>query len=178
MKDRKKIHSVISLIIVLAVIGAAFLFRDEIERFALTGYLGVFIACLASTATILLPAPGILIVAEYATILIPWIVVLLGALGTSLGEMFGYWLGKSGNELAKINTKGKWFSLLQRKPMLWVFLFSMIPLPVFDIIGVCAGMSKINPLKFWAACFVGKLIKMAVFTAFSGYILNHIDLLN
>lgn len=164
-KIRKTIESVICIVIVLSVIICAFLFKKQIEKYAATGYLGVFIACFAATATILLPAPGIFVVLQYAQFLNPLIVIFLGALATALGEMIGYLLGRSGNELVNIDTGKRFFEWVVQKPFLATFLFSMIPLPVFDIIGICAGMAKANPFKFYIACFWGKLFKMA------GYIL-------
>lgn len=165
-KDPKKvIQSIIGLAFVLIVIISAFIFRDQIENYAATGYLGVFLACFAATATILLPAPGILVVIQYAQFLNPVIVILLGSVGTALGEMIGYFLGRTGNEIANINTEKKFFMWLMKKPVLSVFLFSLIPLPIFDVVGICAGMTKMNPLKFFVACFLGKLLKM------TGYVL-------
>lgn len=164
-EPRKVVQSILSLFVVLAVIICAFVFKEQIEKYAATGYLGVFLACFAATATIFLPAPGILVVIQYAQFLNPILVILLGSLGTALGELIGYILGRNGNELAKINTEKKFFSWLTRKPILAVFLFSIIPLPVFDIVGICAGMAKVNPLKFGIACFLGKLLKM------TGYVL-------
>lgn len=159
-EPKKIVQSILCLLIVLAVIICAFIFKEQIEAYAATGYLGVFVACFAATATILLPAPGILVVIQYAQFLNPILVILLGSLGTALGELIGYLLGLNGNELVKINTEKKFFSWLTRKPIFAVFVFSLIPLPIFDIVGICAGMAKVNPLKFTAACFGGKLIKM------------------
>lgn len=164
-EPKKIIQSILSLVFVLIVIVCAFVFKEQIEKYAATGYLGVFFACFAATATILLPAPGILVVIQYAQFLNPIFVILLGSLGTALGELIGYILGRNGNELAKINTEKKFFSWLTRKPILAVFLFSLIPLPIFDIVGICAGMAKVSPIKFSIACFLGKLLKM------SGYVL-------
>ncbi len=162
----KVLQSALSIILVLAVIIVAFIFKDDIENYAISGYFGVFIACIASTATILLPAPGIVVVVQYAQLLNPIIVVLLGGLGTSLGEMLGYMLGKNGVQLVNIDTNKKAFNLFRKKPYLTVFLFSLIPLPLFDIVGVCAGMVKLNPIKFLLFCFCGKTIKMAFYVIF------------
>jgi membrane protein YqaA with SNARE-associated domain len=91
-------------------------------------------------------------------------VILIGGLGTSLGEMIGYLLGRSGREIINVDAKNKkilqWYD---KKPYLIVLLFSFIPIPVFDVIGICAGMTKTNPIKFWLCCFIGKTIKMALF---------------
>ena len=174
-EPKKLILSVIGLAVVLIVMVCAFVFKQQIEQYAMTGYIGVLIACFAATATILLPAPGILVVIQYAQFLNPIIVVSLGAIGKSLGEMIGYLLGYSGNQIANINTEKKFFIWLNKKPLVAVFLFSLIPLPIFDVIGVCAGISKIHPVKFWIACFLGKLIKIAGYVVIVKYAENIIS---
>lgn len=168
-EPEKIVQSILSLFVVLAVIVCAFMFKEQIETYAATGYFGVLLACFAATSTILLPAPGILVVIQYAHFLNPILVVLLGSLGTALGELTGYLLGRNGNDLIKIDTERKFFYWVTQKPMLIVFLFSLIPLPVFDIVGVCAGMIKVNPLKFTIACFLGKLFKLTGYVLFIDY---------
>jgi len=169
---KRNVQSFISIVIVLTVITMAFLYKDRIEKYAMTGYFGVFIACIAATSTILLPAPGILVVIQYARYLNPAIVVLLGGTGTALGEMIGYILGRSGSEIAKIDTSRKIFIWFARHPNLLVFLFSIIPLPIFDFVGICAGMVKMHPIKFLLYCALGKTIKMALFVILTDFILN------
>jgi membrane protein YqaA with SNARE-associated domain len=169
-KEPKKIlQSILCILFVVVVIVCAFAFKEKIEKYAATGYLGVLLACFASTATILLPAPGIIVVIQYSKFLNPLLVILLGSLGTASGELLGYLLGRNGNELAQINTNKKTFSWLRQKPIFAVFLFSLIPFPIFDIVGVCAGIIKVNPLKFIVACFLGKFLKMTGCVALVSY---------
>lgn len=145
-RKRQIMQSVCCLSIVVLVMAAAFFYKEEIEGLAATGYLGVFIACFAATSTILLPAPGILVVIQYAQILNPLLVVLIGSVGTALGEMSGYVLGRSGNAIIQVDTTGKNFFLFRKHPKTMVFLFSLIPFPVFDVVGIGAGMTKMNPI--------------------------------
>ena len=166
---REILQGALGFAVVVAVIICAFVFRDQIEKYAMTGYIGVLVACFASTATILLPAPGILVVVQYARILNPALVVLLGALGTALGEMTGYFLGYSGSKIVSLDTESRLLLLLKKRPMLSVLLFSVIPLPIFDVVGVCAGITRVHPLKFLVACFFGKLLKIAAYTVLVGY---------
>lgn len=160
---KKKIYSLFGFCVVIVVILAAFCFRKQIEQFAAGGYAGVFVACFASTATILLPAPGILVVLQYAQFLNPILVICIGGLGTSLGEMLGYLLGRTGKEIVNLNTDNKALNLFKKYPYITVLVFSVIPLPFFDVVGVASGMTKLNVLKFWSICFIGKVIKMAVY---------------
>lgn len=168
-KIAKKLIGVLGLLVVLLVIGAAFVFRSRIEEFAMTGYLGVFIACFAATSTILLPAPGIFVVIQYAQFLNPVLVVLLGGIGTSIGEMIGYLLGRSGQEIMNFNADNKILKWFRKRTYLTVFVFSLIPLPLFDIVGIAAGVNKVNPVLFWIMCFSGKVLKMATYVALYSY---------
>lgn len=169
-KNTQKIWGLAGLLIVLSVMTAAFIFRSQIEEFAMTGYMGVLIACFATTSTILLPAPGILVVIQYARFLNPLYVVLLGGLGTSLGEMTGYLIGRSGGDIIDFNEDNKILKWFSKRTYLTVFVFSIIPLPVFDIVGIAAGVNKVNPVLFWCCCFCGKVIKMGAYTALFTYV--------
>lgn len=165
----KKLIGVLGLLVVLIAIGGAFVFRSRIEKFAMTGYLGVLIACFAATSTILLPAPGIFVVIQYAQFLNPALVILLGGIGTSLGEMIGYLLGRSGQEIVDFNADNKVFKWFRKKTYLTVFVFSLIPLPLFDVVGIAAGVNKVNPILFLIMCFSGKVLKMVAYVALYSY---------
>ena len=166
----KRVTSVLGIVIVIGVIVSAFLFKQQIEQCAMTGYIGVFVACFAATSTILLPAPGIFVVIQYAQFLNPLAVVLIGGLGTSLGEMIGYLLGRFGQEVIEVNRGNRILKWFNRNAYLTVFVFSLVPLPVFDVVGIAAGINKTNPLVFWLCCFAGKIIKMAIYVLMFDYV--------
>lgn len=157
------IQSLLCIAIVMFVAIITFVYRDSISSYASQGYWGLFLACVASTATILLPAPGILVVLQYAQLLNPLIVVLIGGLGTSLGELLGYLLGCKGNDILVIDSNNRILRLFNRNPAIGVFIFSFVPLPLFDIVGICAGVSRMNPIKFWLTCLAGKTLKMGAY---------------
>ncbi len=174
----KRIVTIIGITIVLAVIVFAFLFRQRIEEYAMTGYVGVFIACLAATSTILLPAPGIFVVIQYSQLLNPIWVVIIGGLGTSLGEMIGYLLGRLGQAVIGVDENNRILRWFNKNVYLSVFLFSLLPLPLFDIVGIAAGINKINPVFFWVCCFLGKVIKMGLYVGLFAYVKDMIPGLN
>ena len=173
-EKRKIIQSLCCLTVVVLVMAAAFFFKEKIERLAATGYLGVFIACFAATSRILLPAPGILVVIQYAQLLNPLLVVLVGGVGTALGEMGGYVLGRSGNDIVRVDTTSKVFLFFKKHPKTMVFLFSLIPFPVFDVVGIGAGMTKMSPISFWLSCLLGKTIKMGIFVLLFSYAADYV----
>jgi membrane protein YqaA with SNARE-associated domain len=41
-----------------------------------------------------------------------------------------------------------------------VFVFALLPLPLFDVAGTVAGVCKMPIAKFITACFLGKTLKM------------------
>ena len=43
---------------------------------------------------------------------------------------------------------------------LTVLLFAVLPLPVFDVVGMLCGAMKMNVVRFFGICLAGKLIKM------------------
>lgn len=164
------IQSLLCIAVVMVVAIITFLYRDSISLYASKGYWGLFLACVASTATILLPAPGILVVLQYAQLLNPLIVVIIGGMGTSIGELLGYLLGRKGNDILNIDSNNMVIRLFNRNPIIAVFIFSFLPLPLFDVVGICAGVSRMSPVKFWITCLFGKTLKMGAYVVAFLYI--------
>lgn len=63
-------------LLVIAITIGIFSYRDKIVEFRDYGYLGAFLANLASNATIFLPVPGGLIVVALGSFLSPFLVGL------------------------------------------------------------------------------------------------------
>jgi len=122
--------------------------------------LGVLVICFLSNASVLLPSSSILIVVEYSMLINPLHVAFCGAFGAALGEMTGFCVGRYGRKAVPSNFM-KWVKArMKSHKSLMVLLFSVLPLPVFDIVGILSGAMKMNALKFFGICFTGKLIKM------------------
>lgn len=122
--------------------------------------LGVLLICFLSNASVLLPSSSILIVVEYSMLINPLTVALCGAFGAALGEMTGFYVGRYGRKAVPGKLK-KWVKArMASHKYLIVLLFSVLPLPAFDIVGMLSGAMKMNALKFFSICFTGKLIKM------------------
>lgn len=121
---------------------------------------GVLIICFLANASVLLPSSSILIVVEYSMVINPLLVALCGAFGATLGEMTGFYVGRYGRKVVPGKLM-KWVKArMASHKYLIVLLFSVLPLPVFDIIGILSGAMKMSSLKFFGICFTGKLIKM------------------
>ena len=82
---------ILALILVIVITIALFLlFRhnpEMINEFENYGYPGAFLISLISSATVILPAPGLILLVAIGSISNPILVGLSGAIGGSIGEM-------------------------------------------------------------------------------------------
>lgn len=122
--------------------------------------IGVLIICFLANASVLLPSSSVLIVVEYSMIINPLIVAACGALGAALGEMTGFYVGRCGRGIISKRITRWVETKMKRHRYLVVLIFATMPLPLFDIVGMISGTMKMNALKFFGVCFVGKMIKM------------------
>lgn len=160
-------------------------------RFATLGYTGVFVANLASTATVFIPVPGL--TAAGQTLIndqgaaqsgIPRVVLigLLGGTGMALGEVTAYAAGAVGSQVARegevqlprmvrpvVERVVGWVNwLMARYGFLTLLVLSAIPNPVFELAGITAGAVRMNFWKFMAAVFIGKNAR-GLLLAFLGF---------
>lgn len=129
------------------------------------GYGGVFIISLISSASILFPLPGFAAIPIGAYFLHPLLVAIVGALGSSIGELVGYGVGRGGRAIGdeKI-TKwsehlAKWFEKINGFTI--IVLFAATPLP-HDIVGLFSGVIKYDIKKFFLATLIGKFLMFLV----------------
>lgn len=147
----------------------AYVFRNEISYLQNLGYLGVFAANLLGSATIILPIPSFATTIAVGAFLNPILTGIFSALGSTIGELTGYYAGVGGEELIKkdktVQKVQKWMD----KYGLWVvFVLAAIPNPLFDIAGIISGASKIPVRKYLTAVLAGKLIKF-ILLAYLGF---------
>lgn len=161
----RKTIEIISFILIVGLSIAIFLMRDKIQNLGNIGYLGVFLLCFLANATVLLPAPSLMIAASSALIMNPLFVAIFAALGSTLGEFVGYAFGTISTDLSSKFQKviEKYTSKIHNQSLL-IFVFAVLPLPIFDVAGIYSGGVKINLVKFFLICFVGKFIKMLLYT--------------
>lgn len=165
MSKKRKILETILIVAIVGISITIFLLRDRIQSVSNVGYFGVFLLCFLANSTVLLPAPSLMIAASCALVMNPFLVAIFAALGSTLGEMVGYVFGTVSKDISpgfqkvveRIATKIHNQSLI-------VFVFAVLPLPLFDIVGIYSGGVKMNLGKFFLICFAGKLIKMLVYT--------------
>lgn len=165
MRKFIKILEILFLVLVIVFSLLVFIFREKIGHVSNVNYLALFILCFIANSTIFLPAPSLMIAASFALVLNPFYVSLVAALGSTLGEYVGYAFGAVTKDVSSkiLSFLEKIVSKIHNQTLL-VFVLAMLPLPLFDFVGVYSGGTKMNMLKFFIACYLGKLIKLIVYT--------------
>lgn len=144
-----------------------FLFREQLQEYAALGYLGLFLSCAAANASVFIPASSTLFVVSASLALNPWLCILAGGAGTALGEQVSYLCGRIGSKTLdlsnpRVQRVQQWMN--KNAPMT-VFIFAFLPLPLFDIVGVAAGIMRMTWWKYALAAVLGKVLKFALFVA-------------
>jgi membrane protein YqaA with SNARE-associated domain len=166
---RLRIVQILTIIVVIAAVGAAVYFRDRLQELEQYGYAAVFLVGLVSNATLILPVPGLAISSVMGGVFNPWVVGLVGGAGQALGELTGYMAGYSGQTLVDGNpTYDRLTHWMQHYGALTIFVLAIIPNPVFDLGGMAAGTLRFPLWKFLVSCTAGKVIKNVIF-ALAGY---------
>ena len=181
IQDHKKSEIGVVLLRVLAfaaVVGITvyvYSIREHVDKFAAYGYPGIFLIMLMANATVFLPAPGVAVVFAMGNIFNPILVALAAGTGGAIGELSGYLAGFSGQAIVE-NTKAyNRVSPWVQKYGAWAILvLAAIPNPFFDLAGIAAGVAKIPVWKFLLFCWIGQLIKMAMFAYAGAYSIDWI----
>ena len=143
---------------------ALFLYRDDVAKLGNYGYLGAFLISLITSATVILPVPGIVVLVALGTTLNPVLVGLVGATGGIIGEMTGFMVGYGGHEV--VQHRNKLYLRMENWMKRWggwaVFIFAVAPLPVFDIAGIISGALEYPLWKFLLIGWAGKSIKFVL----------------
>ena len=164
-----RVVQILTVVAIIAALGAAFYFRDHLRELQRYGYAAVFLVGLVSNATLILPVPGLAVSSVMGGVFNPWIVGLVGGVGQALGELTGYMAGYSGqtwvDENPAYDRLTRW---MRRYGVLTIFVLALIPNPVFDLGGIAAGALRFPLWRFLASCTAGKIIKNIAF-ALAGY---------
>ena len=165
---RKKITRILALVFVITLTILLLAVRDHISQFEEYGYPGIFIVSLVSSATVLIPLPGVLVTSAMGAIFNPFWVAIVSGLGAGFGELSGYLAGYGGQGIIeRLDWHEKLETWIQKYGNLTILVLSIIPNPVFDMAGITAGALKMPVGWFLFWCILGKIIKMLIF-AYSG----------
>ena len=147
----------------------AFLVSLKLKNLQSFGYLGVFLANLIGSATIIFPVPSFATTIAVGAFSSPILTAFFSSLGSTLGELTGYFAGKGGEEMISNDKRIKKVKGWMDKYGLWVvFVLAIIPNPLFDLAGIISGITKVPLKKYLFTVFMGKLIKFTVL-AYTGF---------
>ncbi|HUF37806.1 MAG TPA: VTT domain-containing protein, partial [Anaerolineales bacterium] len=143
-----------------------FTIRDQVETLTRFGYPGVFLFTLVTSATIILPAPSLVVVFTLGGVLNPLWVGAAAGVGATLGELSGYLAGFSGRVVVE-NTRNYdrmrgWMEAHTALSGWLIMLLAFIPLPIIDLAGMAAGALRMPVWQFQLWCLAGKLPKMVL----------------
>ena len=162
---KKRARSFLMILVSVALSVALFIFTksypDKVKELAGLGYLGVFVVSLVSSASVILPVPGLLVIFPLVAVLNPALVALAGSTGGIFGEITGYMAGYGGHGIAhgsKMHTRAEGW---MRRWGSWTIFFFAVG-PVFDVAGVIAGAFRYPLWKFILIGWVGKSIKFII----------------
>ncbi|NYZ76126.1 VTT domain-containing protein [Candidatus Micrarchaeota archaeon] len=162
---RWELFASVLVIVLLTFIYIANPTEFVMKRLHTLGYLGVFLLMFISSATILLPVPGLVGVPVAGMLLNPLHVGIVAGIGSALGELSGYCAGCGGklviekNKTRVYKTVKRW---MKRNGFITIFVFAAIPNPFFDVAGLAAGTSDYPVWEFLLACLLGKILKCVV----------------
>lgn len=147
-----------------------------LPRLAATGVAGYalgFLINAVTSASIIMPVPGMGILIVMSSELNPWMLAVVAAAGGALGELFGYWLGSQGRgPLAGSRMFAKIRGSMERHGGAVVFAFAAIPILPMDAAAMVAGATRYPVGRFLGYMAAGKaLLLMAVFY-FAGVVLG------
>jgi membrane protein YqaA with SNARE-associated domain len=166
--SRKLFLRVLILITVLGITASIFVFRDRVANLAAYGYLGAFLISLLSSATIILPVPGIAVIFALGATYNPYLIGLAAGAGSALGELSGYMAGYSGQVVfRKSKTYLRMEHWMRRRGGLVIFVLAFVPNPIFDLAGAAAGILRYPAWRFLLFCFLGKTPR-SILVAFAG----------
>lgn len=159
-----------AIVFVIAVSVFVYSIRDRADILVRYGYPGIFLLSILASATIVLPAPGLVFVFAAGALpaLSPLGVGVAAGLGATLGELSGYLAGFSGRAI--IEDRAMYDRLeggMKKYGPVVIAGLGFLPIPFFDLAGIAAGALKMPVQRFLFWCAVGKIPKMLL-VAYAG----------
>lgn len=150
---------ILSITAMIAILIVPALVYRRLEGLDSLGYLGFFVANYFGYGLYILPF--------LVTRLNPVLLVLIGAFGSTIDEVFAWYVGKTGQvheKRSKLHEKVEVY--IRRWGLVGIFVMGVIPTPGFivTIAAFVSGHFKIPFLKYFAAGFAGRLISRTLWT--------------
>ena len=177
VRPNRRRGGLLALLAALALVAIVWGLRGyitDIDAEAL-GYPGVFLLSFLGSVSMVLPVPGLISVCSVSILLSPFLVGVMAGLGETLGEVSGYGVGYGGGTVVERHRMyAKVKGWMEQRGTLVIFAVSIIPNPVFDVVGIAAGAIRFPLHRFLAIVLVGKLLKGIMIAYTCDYGLTHL----
>lgn len=170
--DKQKIFKLGMIVFSLAISALVVLNKDSFDELGKYGYVGIFFLSILGNATVVIPAPVVLTAFIGGGVLNPLAVGVVTALGATIGELTGYLAGYGGKSFVEKNKRYQQVEgWVHKRGFLTIFILAVIPNPLFDLAGICAGVTHYPVSRFLLATSMGKIIKFVTIALVGAYIL-------
>lgn len=165
---------IVALIFVIAItVYIIYMPEEQAEKLESYGYIGIFLISILANATVIIPAPGLVIVFSMGAKFVPLLVGIAAGLGATIGELSGYLAGFSGQAVIEDQKRyDQMVRWMQKNGPLTIAVLAFIPNPLFDLAGMIAGALKMKVHRFLFFAMIGKILKMTLFAYAGAGILN------
>lgn len=152
-----------------------------LHRFAGLGLPFIAIISFLSNCVPYLTIPYLALVFVYisttrAGIFLTVATILVSSIFAALGKVVVYYIGRGMSKIVLKNISAETIELfnklMDKGIFLAIFIFAASPLPD-DVLYIPVGVLKYSPIKFFVACFAGKIVITSV-VAFSGEFINFV----
>jgi membrane protein YqaA with SNARE-associated domain len=165
-RDRRSLSLAIAgAALLIAINVGIFLLPIDYRSFGAFAYAGVFIVTFIANAATFIPVPYIPIYVHVSqTAEITWLVVLLGALASVLGESVAYGVGRTQEHVVADHRVYRWLHPWLDRPVragIALFLLAVPLNPLFDVAGLAAGALGVRYRIFFVSVFLGRIVRLA-----------------
>ena len=124
------------------------------------GYPGVFLLSFLGSFSMVLPVPGLISLCASGGFLNPYVAGLFAGVGEAIGELSGYAVGYGGKAVVEKHAFYQRVQVwMERRGTLVIFLVSVIPNPIVDVVGIAAGATRYPLFRFLGVVLAGKILK-------------------
>lgn len=163
--ERRPLLLFVHICALVVIMGASLwlVFNPQwVQQFSHWGYASIFLIALISSATVILPVPGLVLVCALAS-LDPLLLGVVAGCGSGLGELTGYLVGRTGSGLMRNQGISNWLhNLTVRYTAPVLFVLAILPIAVFDFAGIIAGALQMPVFQFLGVVTSGKIIKYSL----------------
>ena len=161
---RAQLLALVAGLTIAAGLTAIWLLRadfSDVEYWKTLGYPGVFFLSLVASSTVVVPVPGILAVCGAGSLELNILAVgLVSGVGATIGELSSYAIGFGGSGVIERRSFYKKVTeWMRRRGTVILFVASVIPNPLFDVVGIAAGGTRFPLTRFLITVSIGKTLK-------------------